>query len=92
VSEKVSLAIHAGKQDIAGNSEAINPDYNDYSIGLSLDLGNSLTAGLKYTTVDFKNSGAKGNSGWFNTQTAGGSPTYKSLGDDAVILSIVKTF
>jgi uncharacterized protein (TIGR02001 family) len=92
VSEKVSLAIHAGKQDITGSSQTVNPDYNDYSIGLSLDLGNSLTAGLKYTTVDFKNSGAKGTNGWFNTAATPGSPANKPLGDDAIVLSIVKTF
>jgi hypothetical protein len=55
-------------------------------------LGNSLTAGLKYTTVDFKNSGAKGTNGWFNTATTPGSPANKPLGDDAIVLSIVKTF
>ena len=83
--DKLTVTIHAGKQDIAGNSQPIDPDYTDYSLAFNYDLGNSFTAGLKLTTVDFKNSAAKGSSGWFYSSN-------KSLGDDGVIISLTKTF
>lgn len=82
--DKLTVAVHAGKQDVAGNSETVNPDYNDYSIAFTYDLGNSFTAGLKFTTVDFKSSAAK-SSGWFYSDN-------KNLGDDGIVVSLTKTF
>ena len=94
LAEKVSLVLHGGKQDVAGTSQAINPDYIDYSVGFTIEILEGYVLGLKYTNVDLKNSRAKSSDGWFNRAgTLNVSPARnQNLADDAFIFSISKTF
>jgi len=97
LNEQVTLSLHAGKQDIAGNAQAVNPDFTDYSVGVSVALPDSYTVGLKFTTVDFKDSRANSRTvsgAWFNTQTGTYSTanSNKDLAKDAIVLSLTKTF
>jgi len=100
LSEQITLTAHAGRQDIKGgyareNNYSSN-DFDDFSVGISVALPDSYTVGLKFTTVDFKDSRAKNtaNSGWFKTgSTAGGySERNFDLAKDAIVLSLTKTF
>ncbi|MGA1692272.1 MAG: TorF family putative porin, partial [Burkholderiaceae bacterium] len=96
LNEQVTLALHAGRQNIAGNAQAINPDFTDYSVGMSIALPDSYTIGIKFTTVDFKDSRANSRTvsgAWFNTQSSFSAPNNnKDLAKDAIVLSLSKTF
>ena len=100
LSEQITLTAHAGRQDIKGSHARENNyssnDFDDFSVGLSVALPDSYTVGLKFTTVDFKDSRAKNtaNSGWFKTgSTANGySERNFDLAKDAIVLSLTKTF
>jgi uncharacterized protein (TIGR02001 family) len=88
--EQVSVGLHAGRQNVAGSAEAINPDFTDYSVGISVALPDDYALGVKFTTVDFKDSRAS-TSGWFNTATSY-KPNNMDLAKDAIVLSLSKTF
>ena len=86
LNDQVTLAAHIGRQDIKG-THTFNPDFTDYSVGISVALPDDFTAGLKFTTVDLKdsrsNSSATG--AWFYAAGSG-------LANDAIVLSLSKTF
>ena len=86
LNEQVTLSAHVGRQDIKG-THTVNPDFTDYSVGVSVALPDGYTAGVKFTTVDLKdsrsNSSATG--AWFFAAGSG-------LANDAIVLSLSKTF
>jgi len=84
LNEQVTLSAHVGRQDIKG-THTVNPDYTDYSVGVSVALPDSYTASVKLTTVDLKNSRANTSAGWFFAAGSG-------LAGDAIVLSLTKTF
>jgi uncharacterized protein (TIGR02001 family) len=86
LNDQVTFTAHVGRQDIKG-THTFNPDFTDYSVGVSVALPDDYTAGVKFTTVDLKdsrsNSSATG--AWFFAAGSG-------LANDAIVLSLSKTF
>ena len=92
LNEQVTLAVHAGRQDVKGPTSP-SPDFSDYSIGLAIALPDSYSVGIKFTTVNLSDSQASSAaaSGWFNTGTSY-KPNNMDLAKDAIVLSLSKTF
>jgi uncharacterized protein (TIGR02001 family) len=80
----LTASAHYGIQEIKGTSQGTDLSFSDYSVGLSYDLGNDLSAGLTYTSVKFDKSAAK--AAWFTSAEG------KKLYEDAVVVSISKSF